>query len=319
LEHSRPLSAAVGVVLLWFFAAINLRGVQTAGRVQLITTVLKLWPFIAAFGVAGLLLFTGAPGTVQPIDPQQFTLGVAATTTTLTLYTMLGIESAAVPGDVVADAARVVPRATMLGTVFSGVVIMLLCVSLIAFLPTAAVTGSRAPLSDFVALGMGPMAALSVSVAVVISALGCLNGWVLIAGETPTILAEAGDLPAWWGVRNSRGASRNAAMVSHVLTTVLIVLNGSEAAQGVFTFIVQLATATALLIYLLAPLAAMKFMRDGRIPRSAMLQVASVGALVFGAIAVVGSGRAAIGWGTALVLAGWPLYRLMQGRRAATA
>jgi basic amino acid/polyamine antiporter, APA family len=316
LEQSRPLSAAVGVGLLWLFAAINLRGVQTAGRVQLITSALKMWPFIAAFAVAAMLLVHGGPVVVQAVNPEHFTLGVAATTTTLTLYSMLGIESAAVPGDVVDDAARVVPRATMVGTTLSGVLIMLLCVALVMFLPADRMGQSRAPLSDFVALGLGGWAALSVSVAVVISALGCLNGWVLIAGETPTVMAEAGDLPAWWGVRNARGASSNAALVSNILTTLLVVLNGSEAAQGVFTFIVQLATATVLPIYLHAPAAALKFMADGRLPRSRALQVASAGALVFGAIAVIGSGWAAIGWGTALVLAGWPLYRVMQRRAA---
>jgi APA family basic amino acid/polyamine antiporter len=316
LEQSRPLSAATGVALLWLFAVINLRGVHTAGRVQLITSVLKLWPFIAAFGVAAWLVFGGGTVDVQPIVPSQFTWGIAATTTTITLYSMLGIESAAVPGDVVADAARVVPRATMIGTTMSGLLIMLLCVSMVAFLPADILGASRAPLVDFVSLRLGTWGALSVSVAVVIAAFGCLNGWVLIAGETPTLMAEAGELPAWWGVRNARGASVNSALVSHGLTTVLIVLNGTEAAQGLFTFIVQLATATVLLIYLLAPAAALRFMADGRVPRSLALQVASVGALSFGAVAVIGSGVPAVGWGTALVLAGWPLYRLVQRRGA---
>jgi APA family basic amino acid/polyamine antiporter len=182
-------------------------------------------------------------------------------------------------------------------------------------MPADTVAKSNAPLVEFVSLGLGDTAALLVSVAVVIAALGCLNGWVLLAGETPTLMAEAGELPAWWGVRNARGAARNSALVSTVLTSALVLLNGSSAFTGAFTFIVQLATATVLLIYILSPLAALKFMARGRLPRSALLSVASIGALVFAAVAVIGSGVPAVLWGTVLIGAGWPLYRVMQRRR----
>jgi hypothetical protein len=43
--------------------------------------------------------------------------------------------------------------------------------------------------------------------------------------------------------------------------------------------------------------------------------VASVGALVFAAVAVIGSGVPAVLWGTVLIGAGWPLYRVMQRRK----
>lgn len=317
LEGSRGLSAAAGIGVLWCFALINWRGLKTAGQVQLITSILKMWPFLSAFVVAALLLLRGGMTSLQPLDLSQFTLGTAFTTTTLTLYTMLGIECAAVPSDAVANAERVVPRATMIGTTLCGVINALLCIALVAFMPSATVAASGAPLVDFVTLGLGRAAGLLVSVSVVIAALGCLNGWVLLAGETPTVLAEAGELPSWWGVRNGRGASRNAAFVSHVLTSGLILLNASPGLTGVFTFIVQLATATSLLIYVLCPLAALRFMREGRLPRSRGLQIASLGALGFSAIAIIGSGLPAIAWGTVLIAAGWPLYRVM--RRAAVA
>ena len=109
-----------------------------------------------------------------------------------------------------------------------------------------------------------------------IGALCCLNGWVLLAGEIPAAMA------------------------------------------GIFTFIVQLATATAtaLLLYVLAPLAALRFMANGLVPRSSGLSAAAVGAILFGAVAIFGSGGPAVAWGTGLVLAGWPLYRMVKRRVA---
>lgn len=314
LEQSRALSAFTGVGILWLFAMINWRGPRAAGRVQLITSILKLWPFIAAFTVVGLIIARSGFTTLQPVDHSQLTVGAATTTLTLTLYTMLGIECAALPSDAIDNAARVVPRATMYGTLFSGVVNMLLCLSIVLFVPTATVAKSAAPLVEFVSLGLGNTSALIVSLAVVISALGCLNGWVFLAGEIPAAMAEAGELPAWWGTRNQNGAATNAAWVSHLFTTGLVIFNGIGSMASVFTFIVQLATATALLLYILAPLAALRFMNSGRIPRSSALMIAAVGATLFGGLAVIGSGAPAVGWGTLLIAAGWPLYRMMKRR-----
>jgi APA family basic amino acid/polyamine antiporter len=181
------------------------------------------------------------------------------------------------------------------------------------------VATSQAPLVDFVARGIGPVAASLVSVAVVISALGCLNGWILLTGEIPAAMAEAGELPAWFGVRNARGASVNSAIVSHVLTTVLIVFNATSSMSGIFTFIVQLATATALGLYILAPLAALRLMTSGTLTRSVGLTVAAIGAALFGVVAIVGSGATVVAWGTGMTLAGWPLYRLMKRRAVALA
>lgn len=316
---SRPLAAVTGVALLWLFAGINLRGLRTVGRVQLITTVLKMWPFIAAFAVVVILLGAQGSAALQPIDHSQFTLGVAATTTTLTLYTMLGIECAALPADAVDNPAHVVPLATMVGTLLSGAVNMALCVSIVLLMPAASVATSQAPLVDFVARGIGPLAASLVSVAVVISALGCLNGWVLLTGEIPAGMAEAGELPTWFGVRNARGASVNSALVSHGMTTLLIIFNATSTMSGIFTFIVQLATATALGLYILAPLAALRLMKRGTLTRSVGLTVAAIGAALFGAVAIVGSGATVVAWGTGMTLAGWPLYRLMKRRAVAQA
>ena len=133
---------------------------------------------------------------------------------------------------------------------------------------------STEPLVEFVSLGLGSRAGSLVSVAVIISAIGCLNGWVLLAGEFPAAMS------------------------------------------GLFTFIVQLATATALPLYVLAPLAALRFMTNGRVPRSSALYAAAVGAILFAAVAIFGSGGPAVAWGTALVVAGWPRCRVVKRRVA---
>ena len=47
-------AAALAVATLWLLTAVNVRGVRTAGRVQVVTTALKILP-LAVVGIAGLV------------------------------------------------------------------------------------------------------------------------------------------------------------------------------------------------------------------------------------------------------------------------
>jgi APA family basic amino acid/polyamine antiporter len=51
---STQLSGLVAIGMVWLLTIVNLRGVQGAGRLQTVTTVLKLVPLIA-IGTLGLL------------------------------------------------------------------------------------------------------------------------------------------------------------------------------------------------------------------------------------------------------------------------
>jgi basic amino acid/polyamine antiporter, APA family len=319
IEHSRPLAGAIGLAVLWILTAINLRGPRAAGVLQLITTLLKLWPFLATFFVAIMLVLASAPAPVQPFDRAQFSFSAATATATLTLYAMIGIESAAVPASAVENPTVTVPRATMAGTMLSGLLNMLLSMSLVALMPRAQLSASSAPLVDFLSGRLGSVPVALVSVAVVISAFGCLNGWVLLSGETAAGLAESGDLPAWWGRRNERGAAVTSLLVSSTLTSVLLVVNASGRFENVWTFAMLLSTATSLVLYLLIPLAALQFAARGLLPRTTGLRITAIGAALFALWALAGAGRDALIWGAVLMAAGWPLYRLVQRRRAVAA
>ena len=53
-------------------------------------------------------------------------------------------------------------------------------------------------------------------------------------------------------------------------------------------------------------------MRDGRLPRSIGLIVASLGAVVFSLWAFYGTGWESLGWGAVLLAVGWPLHVMTQ-------
>ena len=89
----RAASCALGA--LWLCSAINLTGVREAGRVQLLTTVLKLLPLLLFGGIALWFVDTSR---FTPFNPTEQSLpAVANATVALTLWALLGLEAATVP------------------------------------------------------------------------------------------------------------------------------------------------------------------------------------------------------------------------------
>jgi APA family basic amino acid/polyamine antiporter len=130
-------------------------------------------------------------------------------------------------------------------------------------------------------------------------------------------MADAGSLPPWFRERNDEGAPVRSVVFCGVMTTLLTSMAYTRAGIAAYNFAALLSAATGLLLYGISAAAVFRFMRDGRVPRSRALLVAGGGALLFSVWALYGSGWEAIGWGTLMTAAGWPIYRFAT-RTAAT-
>ena len=83
------------------------------GRVQVLTTVLKLTPMAVVIG-AGLWLVLSEPAAyVQHVPTTPITWSGTIAASTIALFAMLGIESATIPATKVRDPERTIPRATV--------------------------------------------------------------------------------------------------------------------------------------------------------------------------------------------------------------
>jgi APA family basic amino acid/polyamine antiporter len=126
LAESRVLAAGTGLALLWTLTAVNLHSVRGAGGVQLVTVVLKIAPLLV-LTVMGLAYFE--PAYFVPFNPTDKGLipatGAAAA---LALWSMLGLESAAVAAGKVENPERNVARATFWGTLLAALVTAGVCI-----------------------------------------------------------------------------------------------------------------------------------------------------------------------------------------------
>lgn len=209
----------------------------------------------------------------------------------------------------------------MMGTGLSAVVSIIATCSVALMLPADVVATSKAPVSDFIAVSWGDIAGGFVAFCAVVSCFGCLNGWLLVGGEVPVAMADAGTLPPWFGRLNAHGAPSRSIMLGAVVTSLLTLMAYTKVGVAAYNFAILIATATNLLLYLFCVVAVARFMRDGRVPTSVGLLISTGLAFVFVLWAFYGSGWESLAWGTVLTAAGWPVYLVARqaARRATSA
>lgn len=311
--------AAIGFV--WFLTFVNCLGARSVGGVQVVTSVLKLLPLVAVVVLAVMALTSGAAPEPPPLRAADFSIPAVAASAALTLWALLGLESATVPAAKVRDPARTIPRATLLGTAIASALYLAVCAAVILLMPAAETAASGAPLADFVARywpGAGAGTARKVLAAfAVISALGALNGWILLQGEMPYALARDGVLPKWMARLSSRGVPVRAQLVSTGLLTALVLTNLTRSTGDLFTFFILLATNANLVAYLASSLAMLWLMAKRRMTGSAMLAGVGVLAGLYAVAALIGAGPEAGLWGLVLLITGGLYYgvsRLLAAR-----
>jgi len=184
----------LAVVALILITLINYLGVRFGGQVQVALTFLKVSSLFVII-VLGFVLTRGGAANFSPIFPQSIGWGtlsgfLAALAASLWAYD--GWEDLNLVGSEVSDPQRNIPRALVWGVLFVGVVYVLFSTVCSYALPLAAVASSQHVASDVVASFAGRSAALWITLAMVISALGTLNSSVLSGARVDYAMARDG-------------------------------------------------------------------------------------------------------------------------------
>jgi len=301
-----PLNGALtSVALLWLITLLNLGGARVAGRFQVATTLLKLVPLIVVVVIVALLFGSGERHLPALPEGSAILTGLTSAVS-LTFFAFVGFEAAGVTSERVKDPARTIMRATMIGTIVTGLLYVIVCSGIVFTLPSAAVAASGAPFALFVETYWGHGPALLVALFAAISAIGGLNCWVLIQGEVPLGMARAGLLPRWFARVSARDVPVGVLILSTVLASALILSNASRSLGGLFVFIALLTTCTSMWFYLAVCVAALV---RGVSKPTAIIGVPFIGWAMWGAGVEAGV------LSLALTLAAVPLYLLRPRRR----
>lgn len=306
--------ALAALAATWLLTGINILGVKAAGRLQLITVILKLTPLLA-LAVFGIFHFdvhvlTSGHTTESP-------LSAINSCAALTMWAFLGLECATVPADHVKDPEKTIPRATLLGTVIAGVFYIVCTTVVMGIIPSDSLAHSNAPFADAAKLLWGSWAGYLIAAAALVSCFGALNGWILMQGQLPQAVANNGLFPKVLARNSKFGTPAVALIISSIFASILILMSLGSSLGGLgqtlvqmFNILILITTFFTLVPYMFCAMAEIVLSRKQR--RSSNVRTRDItiaaGAFIFGLWAAAGTGKDSLYWGTLLLLAGIPIY-----------
>ena len=307
IAQKPELSIAMGLLCVWGLTWINTRPIRFVGRVQLISTVLKILP-ILVIGIWGI--FYLEPQHFTPFNRSEHTgFSAILTTTMLTLFAFLGMESATVPSSSVKNPARTIPQATLIGTLLATLVYILSSTAVMGLLPPEKLAQSHAPFADAAAVFWGnTFATYLVAAGGVIATFGALNGWILIQGQIPMVAAQDQLFPQVFGRQNRHGAPALGIVLSSILVSLLMSLNYSKSLVGAFTFMMTLSTLSVITPYVFSAASyALLSFQENKNTQWKNLGLALL-CFIFLIGIIIGCGQEVVFWGFVLLVLGIPFY-----------
>jgi APA family basic amino acid/polyamine antiporter len=304
LQFGGQYGIVIGAIgWLVILTAINAIGVRASGGFSLVTVAIKLLPLLA---VIWLFVERGASGgAYEPLPPLPISFANIAAATALTFFAFTGFENATTPVGKVRDPAHTIPRALLGGTAFVVVLYLLAGTAIQMLLPAEVVAVSPAPFADALVSHWGRGAATFAALTIAVAAIGCLNGLILGTGELGYAMALRGDLPTIMARTRGINTPVVSQMVGTGLSILLLLLNSSRATANLFTFIILLSTATVVVVYFTAALAAWKLS-----PTMGSRSIVAIG-ILFIAFATYGIGLEADLWCLVLLAVGLAIRTVM--------
>ena len=314
--HGRAVAVCLTLGVIWTVVLVNLRGVHAAGLFSEITTYAKMIPF-GAVAILGLLYIDTSH--FAEFNPSGLPLlQASAALAPLTMFAYLGLESATVPAGDVRDAERTIPRSTVLGISIAATLYVFGSIVVIGLVPREELVNSVAPFSKAAGIMWGRSGELAISLAIVVSSIGALNGWTLLMGQVPMAAAQDGLFPPLFSKLSGRNVPAIGIIVSALLATLLVLLQvaGSQGFSSIYRLFVGLSTMTAGVPYAFCALAgslvSARVTKGAIVPRVTIIELI---AFVFAMFTLYGCGAEAVLYGLILLLLGIPVF-IWQRRRS---
>ncbi|HUQ11733.1 MAG TPA: amino acid permease [Steroidobacteraceae bacterium] len=250
------------VLLLWLVTVVNMISPRFVGQFDGLLLIVGLIPlllvvtvgwasfdaaqFSASWNVSGEPLYKALPNSLA-----------------LVFWAFTGLESASVAAAVVDDPERNVPIATMAGVLIAALLYIGASIAIFGIAPAADIAASGAPFALAAAKMLGPAAGPLVALFGGLKALGTLAGWVLMTAQVSRAAADHGLLPQMFARTRAGDTPVAGLVISGLIGTAAIVITIAPTLGKQFGYLSEASTLFALLTYLGACAAALRYRRMG--------------------------------------------------------
>ena len=300
------------IILLIAVTGLNLTGVKMAGKTGFVLTLLKIIPLVI-LPIAAFWYFDSHHFVTKPVIDTLPLSSKLAQVTLLTLWGFIGLEIATTSAGSVHNASKIIPRAIILGTIFTAIIYIINSVGIMGLLPTETLAASKAPYVDASQYLFGGQWHYAISIIASIICIGTLNAWMLGSGQIALGLAEDHLLPAHFTKKNKHDAPKYGLIISCIGIIPFLILTANDSIAKQITSIVDYSVTAFLFVYIFCTLAYMKIL----IQEKAKLHhwIYSLLALAFSAWVLYETEFFIIATAAIFVLSGLPLYLIWYRRK----
>ena len=306
------LAFAVSSALLWLFTYINYRGVKNAGYVSIVTTVIKIGVILVFMFIALTGFDAGNLQTAATVEANSW--GALPAAIAITLWSFVGLESAAISGGEIKNPEKNIRKSTVMGTLLAVLIYIFLSVLAMGSMPQSMLAQTQAPLADIINHITGATwGGYFISGGIVISAIGALSGWVLTTARLAYAAGEDNLFPKFFAKVHPKFKTPHIALIiTSLCTNALLMLNYVSNLTEAFDFMINLATLSFIPAYALTACAeiVLTFKKEHKLTVVSFLKhgFLSLIAFVYAIYIIYGAGSESAMWVFILMLIGIPFY-----------
>jgi APA family basic amino acid/polyamine antiporter len=250
------LTLALELSIITVITGINIRSASLAGSCEVFLSFLKCTPLIL-IPIAGFFFLKAEH--FEPIPGVPFVSSLN-TTTLLTFWGFIGVETATTAAGIVENPTKTIPKAVLLGTIVVAAIYFFNSFAVMGVVPPDVLATSRAPYVDAAKVVFGGGWNKLIAVVAFISCIGTLNAWVLTSGQIAAEASKEGLFPAFFSKTNKAGTPYISLTIALVCTQLLLFLTLTPNILQQLNSIIDLSVSIFLFIYFACSLAFLKLL-----------------------------------------------------------
>ena len=301
------------VALLWIAAALNFSGSRYSGKLSTVTIWGAIIP-VLGISLIGWYWFDASiwtsswnPGNVGFSD-------AVGNSIALTLWSFLGLESAAVNMDAVENPRRSVPIATFVSTLGVAVIYVASTNVIAGIVPNAEILSSSAPFGLAFSYMLGSTAGKIVMGLMVFSCAGSLLSWQFTLARVFKTSAQRGLFPKVFAKVTDADVPVKGMIVILIMQSFLALMTISPTLAAQFELLANLAVVTNVIPYILCAAALKSILTKEHIPnevcnRNSSIFLAGV-SIIYCIYALTTTDGITFFSGCLAAFAGWLIYMI---------
>ena len=313
-QIDKKYSIFIGACAATTVAGLNLLGSKASGRIQTIATICKLIPIISIiiFGLlqpnpTTIMLFPSSTSNTTVESSALAALGAAM------LAAMYGYDGWSNVGTIAGEMKnpkKDLPRAIFLGLAVVMVVYVLINVAYLMTLPLDHVAGNQTVASDVAAKLFGGIGGKIITIGILISVYGAINGFSMAGIRVPYAMAKSEQIPFKnvWTKLNKGAVPVNAGLLLLVIAFLMMLTGSFDMLTDLLVFVMWFFYTATFLAVIILRKKEPKLERPYRVPLYPIVPIIAILGGVYTLVSTLISQTSLAMGGIALTLIGLLFY-----------